>query len=99
MQPRQQMQQDVSKAGFQWASRYAIGGPPECQGTTVQNAKRHRIDRLGIDFLNGNVHEKSRFAFTAVFYTSHHRLSLRYVVRWPPQSAAVADADDKLITI
>ena len=38
------MQQYVSKAGFQGASRYAIGGPPGCQGTTVANPMRHRIE-------------------------------------------------------
>ena len=45
------------------------------------------------------VYVKSRFAFTTELDTSHARLSLRYVVRWPAQPAAVADAEDKLITI
>ena len=93
------MQQDVSKAGFQGASHYVIGGPPECQGTTVQNAKRHRIDRLGIDFLNGNVQVMSRFTFTTELYTWDPRLSLINVVRWPIQPDAVADAGDELSSI
>ena len=52
---------------------------------------------LCIDFLQWNGHVKSRFAFTTELDTSHPRFSLRYVVRWPPQPAAVADAHDKLL--
>ena len=33
--------------------RYAIGGTPECQGTTVPNPKRNRIESLMSRFLKG----------------------------------------------
>ena len=79
--------------GMQMGARRSVG---------EQRSRIRRVrlsNRLCNDFLKGNVHVKSRIAFTTELYTSHTRLSLRYVVRWPAEPAAVADAEDKLITI
>ena len=94
---------DAARCLQSWFPR----GVTLCNGGAHRSVREQRSrirsvtvsSRLCMDFLKGKVHVKSRFSFTTEFYTSHPRLSPRYVVRWPAQPAAVADAEDKLITI
>ena len=55
--------------------------------------------RLPIDFFKVTVHVKSRFALTTPFNSSPQPRSLRYVVRWRRQPAAVDDGEDALSRI